>query len=102
MKLENIEAIQRISEYITDESMIQFKDGKTIKGATEVTTLIMQCCEEHNKGYLEGLNLSLNRKFIGAMLIGGAIGISSVLITQSYLKRKSQTINQKQENNSQE
>ena len=82
----NLEEIKKISELITDESMIQFKDGKTINGATEVTTIIMQCCEEYNKGYLEGRN-NVVAAFVGASILGGIIGVGSIILAKKFSKK---------------
>lgn len=82
----DIQTIKEMSELITDESMIQFKNGKTIKGAIEISTIIMNCCENYNKGYLEGRNNVL-AAFVGAAFLGGAIGIMSVITTKKLVKK---------------
>lgn len=82
----DIKAINEISEMITDESMIQFKNGKTIKGAVEVSTIIMNCCENYNKGYLEGRNNNIVA-FAGAMILGGIISTSSIIISKKVINK---------------
>ena len=82
----NIEEIKKISEMITDESIIQFKSGQTIKGAIEVSTIIMNCCENYNEGYLEGRNNVL-AAFAGAMILGGTIGVVSVILSKKIIKK---------------
>ena len=77
----DIETIKEISELLTDESMLQFKGGTTVKGAVEVSTVIMNCCEEYNKGYLEGRN-NVVAAFSGAMILGGAIGVTSIILAK--------------------
>ena len=88
----NIEAIKEISESLTDESILQFKGGTTVKGAVEVSTVIMNCCEEYNKGYLEGRNIAV-AAFAGAMVLGGAIGLTSVILGKKLIRK----INSKKE-----
>ena len=82
----NIEAIKEISELLTDESMLQFKGGTTVKGAVEVSTVIMHCCEQYNEGYLESRNITI-AAFAGAMILGGAIGLSSVMLGRKLIKK---------------
>lgn len=82
----NIEEIKKISESLTDESMLQFKGGTTVKGAIEVSTVIMNCCEEYNKGYLEGRN-NIVAAFAGAMILGGTIGVTSIIIANRLIKK---------------
>ena len=82
----NIKEINKISEMLTDESMIQFKNGPTIKGAVEVSTVIMHCCEEYNDGYLEGRKI-MKAAITGVMILGGTIGIVSVISTKKIIKK---------------
>lgn len=82
----NIEEIKKISELITDESMLQFKGGATVKGAIEVSTVIMKCCEEYNEGYLEGKN-NVIAAFAGAIILGGAIGVTSIILAKKLSKK---------------
>ena len=82
----NIEAIKEISELLTDESVLQFKGGTTVKGAVEVSTVIMHCCEQYNEGYLEGRN-NVVAAFAGAMVLGGAIGLTSVILGRKLIKK---------------
>ena len=82
----DIEEIKNISELLTDESMLQFKGGATVKGAVEVSKVIMNCCEEYNKGYLEGRNIAV-AAFAGAMIIGGTIGVTSVMLANKLSKK---------------
>ena len=82
----NIEEIKKISESLTDESMLQFKGGTTVKGAIEVSTVIMDCCENYNKGYLEGRN-NVVAAFAGAMILGGTIGMTSIILANKIIKK---------------
>ena len=92
----NIEEIKKISESLTEESMLQFKDGLTVKGAIEVSTVIMNCCEEYNNGYLEGRN-KMVAAFVGTMILGGAIGGMSVIIAKKTIKKLNSNKQSKEE-----
>ena len=66
--------------------MLQFKDGTTVKGGIEVSTVILNCCEEYNKGYLEGRN-NIVAAFAGAMILGGTIGMTSIILANKIIKK---------------
>ena len=74
-----------VSEFFTDESKLVFKDGTIMEGAEEVGKHLLRCCEEYNKGYLEGK--SKVALFYGAMVLGGAIGVVSVISARKLIKK---------------
>jgi hypothetical protein len=75
----DIEQLKEVSDLLTDESTIQFKNGKTIKGAKEVSVIILKCCEQYNEGYIEEIKEKFSKIGIG-VLIGVGISLSSIVL----------------------
>ena len=46
----------------------------------------MHCCEEYNDGYLEGRKI-MKAAITGVMILGGTIGIVSVISTKKIIKK---------------
>lgn len=83
----NIQEIKRMSEHIADDSIIKFKDGTTVKGAMGVSAIIIQCCEDYNNGYLEGMN-DRNEVFTKNINLGFIVGIGAFLTTLHLIKKR--------------
>ena len=43
--------MNNISKLLTEDSMLGFTNGDQIKGAEEVSEVILNCCREYNKAY---------------------------------------------------
>jgi len=72
--------MDEISNLLSEDSVIQFVDGKQIKGSKEVAAVILRCCREYNHGYVNALMSNITKGFvIGAVLAGTGIIIYEVM-----------------------
>ena len=68
-----------IKQFLTDDSLIKFCDGKTVKGSEDVSNFIANACDSYLKGFLEGKNIQF-KKGLTQGIIAGVLGNSISLI----------------------
>jgi len=72
--------MDEISKLLSEDSVIQFVDGKQVKGSKAVAAVIIRCCREYNSGYIGALISTVTKGFvIGAVLAGTGIIIYEVM-----------------------
>ena len=82
-----------IEEFFTDETTLVFTDGNIVKGAKEVSGVIMNCCRAYTAGYMKAVSPYI-------LVAGAVIGAGTVTVVvavqneikdkkiQNYIKRK--------------
>lgn len=78
--------MKNIEKLLTKESKLCFTNGEVISGSSDVSKIILKCCEGYNAGYIDSRKNKLNKGIvIGVTLTGAIIGISE------FISRKNKT-----------
>lgn len=72
--------MNKISSLLTETSMLEFTNGEQVKGANEVSEIILHCCREYNSAY----NYTKKKQFVtevlsGLVIVGVGLGINYIV-----------------------
>lgn len=85
--------MKEIASCLTDACVLELPNGERIEGAEKVAKVIIRCCEEYNKGFIEGvLKFSLK-----GFAIGAGITITGLVIHKTIKSRKNKSKKLKEE-----
>jgi len=86
--------MNEITKHFTEDSMLEFTYGEQIKGAEDVSEVIMSYCRDYNKGYMNKLK---ELTVIGAcgtlVIIGTGLGIKYII---KHIKKSKKEISKEE------
>lgn len=71
-------------QFLSDESVLVAANGETLKGAKNVGSAIVSCCERYNQEYMR----VFTRAFVKHLGLGVGIGLVGIIAIEIMDRRK--------------
>ena len=80
--------MKEISSLLTEDSVINFATGETIKGSEEVADFILKMCESYTDGYMKGAVTRLGVGVaLGVAITGGILVLGQIIKSKRESKK---------------